>query len=327
MTSTTPHRQLFIKIKKPFRRTLGAAYMCVFMLVLFFKNSDATTHWISEGLKLCANRLIPSLFPFMVVSSLMVKSGAGTAIFRVLEKPLGALFGVGRECCAPIMLGWLCGFPVGAKCASELYKSDKICKAEYTRVLCISSTPSPAFLIGAVGKGMLDDTGLGLWLYALSIASCVAVGVFIRLVSKSNPKFCLESPASDKRPSIAKSLTGAVIDSASGMLYVCAFVVFFSSFLGALEGALSFVHLSDTLTALLFSFFEMTSGVSRISEMSGNVFPLCALATGWSGLSVHFQTAAICSETGADFATYVLSHVAKSAICGSLSAVIWMILN
>ena len=299
--------------------------MCVFMLVLFFKNSDATTLWVSEGLKLCANRLIPSLFPFMVVSSLMVTSGAGTAVFKIFEKPLGALFGVGRECCAPIMLGWLCGFPVGAKCACELYGNGRICKAEYTRVLCVSSTPSPAFLIGTVGGGMLGEPRLGVWLYALSIVSCVAVGIFIRLVSKKLPRTLTQAPTTDKRPSFAKALTGAVTDSAVGMLYVCAFVVFFSAFLGAMEGALSFICLSDTLTALLFSFFEMTSGLSRISGLSANVFPLCALAAGWSGLSVHFQTAAICAETGTNFAAYVLSHIAKAAICGTLSAVLWMI--
>ena len=321
MTSPARRPQHLSKVKRPPLRKMGAAYMCVFMLVLFFKNSDAASLWVSEGLKLCASKLIPSLFPFMVVSSLMVSSGAGTAVFKIFEKPVRAVFGVGRECCAPIMLGWLCGFPVGARCASELYRDGRINSSEYTRSLCISSTPSPAFLIGTVGKGMLNDASLGVCLYALSILSCIAVGLFMRLVSKSTPQTLSKPQSTQKRAGLAQSLTKAVTDSAVGMLYVCAFVVFFSAFLGAFEGALSFLHLSDTASALLFSFFEMTSGISRISKLSGNVLPLCALAAGWSGLSVHFQTAAMCTSKGTRFAPYILSHVAKAAICGTVATI------
>lgn len=302
---------------------LGAAFMCVFLLILFFKNSEATARWVTDGLRLCAVKLIPSLFPFMVVSSLMVSSGAGETVFRIFEKPVGALFGVGRQCCAPIMLGWLCGFPVGARCASELYGEGRIDKTDFTRILCISSTPSPAFLVGAVGTGMLGESRLGIWLYAASILSCIAVGVFMKLVSKERkaPSPALQ-PRSVPRVGFARALTSAVTDSATGMLYVCAFVVFFSAFLGALEGALSFTALSDASAALLFSFFEMTSGLSRISALPGNALPLCALASGWSGLSVHFQTAAMCRSADVKLSAYILSHIAKAVICALIMLVL-----
>ncbi len=326
MTSTSAASQKR-KSKKNIRslaRRATKAYMCIFLLILFFKNSSAATLWITRGLKLCADKLIPSLFPFMVVSSLMVSSGAGTVMFKFLSLPFNKLFGVGRECCTPIVMGWLCGFPVGAKCASELYGQSKISASEYTKILCISSTPSPAFLIGTVGTGMLGSTASGIRLYCFCIISCIAVGLFMRFSkhSAAPQKLSAALPSHDKKMSLAKALTHSVTDSARGMLSVCAFVVFFSAFLGSLEGALSFAELADTARALLFSFFEITTGISMLSALPRLSLPLCALAAGWSGLSVHFQTAAICSEGGASFGAYILSHIAKSAICILLATIL-----
>ncbi len=325
MTKDTSRKEYFSKRTKKSRKRLCAAYMCVFLLVLFFKNSDATSAWVSRGLELCAKKLAPSLFPFLVVSSLVVTSGAGTAIFKIFEKPLSKLFGVSKGCCAPIILGWLCGFPVGAKCASELYREKSISASEYSRVLCISSIPSPAFLIGAVGGAMLGSAASGVILYALCLISCILIGIFLKTTTKASSVQRSPLPCEKSGKSLAASLTGAVTDSALSMLYICGFVVFFSAFLGALEGALSLCSISGTWSALLFSLFEITSGVSKISSLSGATLPLCALAVGWSGLSVHFQTAAICSSNGIKLLPYVLSHLAKSLICFALAAVICLI--
>lgn len=323
MTLSSKEDTLSVKIKKPLRKKFGVCYMCVFLLVLFFKNSDAASVWVSRGLELCAKKLIPSLFPFMALSSLMILSGAGEKIFKIFERPVCGLFGVGKECCAPIILGWLCGFPVGAKCASELLSSDSVTLEEYKRILCISSMPSPAFLIGAVGNGMLHNAVLGIALYFISLASCMATGIFIKIIAGRT-----EPPKKNiaKRPpdSFAVCVTRSVTESSVSMLYVCGFVVFFSAFLGAMEGVLSFFCLSETCTSMIFCFFEMTSGLSRLCTFSNTSLPLMAMAVGWSGLSVHFQTAAMCSAEKRGFVAYLMSHTARTVLCGILGWIFYI---
>ncbi len=298
-------------------RRFSFVYMSLFIILLFFKNSDVASRWVSDGLLLCAKKLIPSLFPFMVISSLVVSSGLGRVISRILKKPVRLLFGLGEECASALLIGWLCGFPLGAKCASELYGNDRITIEEYNRVLCVCSTPSPAFLISAVGSSMLGDKKYGIWLYALSLISALCVGVFLKIKSPVACSSPLCAPPQDGRSGFAKTLTRAVSDAAVGMLSVCAFVVFFSAFLGALEASLSFLALSDTAHSLMFCFFELTSGLSKICSLnSENAFPLCALAVGWSGLSVHFQTMSICGASVApSFKGYFFSHAARALIC------------
>ena len=294
------------------------AYMSLFVIILFFKNADVASRWVSEGLALCASRLIPSLFPFMVLSSLVLSSGLGTLLSRLAGAPLSALFGLSRECATPIVLDWLCGFPLGAKCASELYEKDRINHQEYERVLCICGTPSPAFLISAVGGSMLSDKKYGIWLYAISLASAIAVGIFLKLTSPVSHTPHVQPCEIHCRVPLAKCITGAVLDALSGILCVCAFVVFFGAFLGVLDTALCRLSLPESVHSLIYCVFELTAGLSRICKSwSPASLPLSALAVGWAGLSVHFQTMAICASSGKapKMRTYILSHVARAAIC------------
>ncbi len=299
-------------------RKLAYAYMSLFIIILFFKNSDAAAEWVLSGLYLCAKKLVPSLFPFMVISSIAVSSGLGRLVARIAGKPVKLLFGLGKECSCALILGWLCGFPLGAKCASELYDKKKINIEEYKRVLCICSTPSPAFLISAVGGAMLGNKKYGIWLYAISLISAIIVGVILKI---KQPIICRsDSDTLDKeeRISFARCITSAVSDSALGMISVCAFVIFFSAFLGTLEAALSFLCLPTVVHTLIFCVFELTSGLSKICSLnSDNIFSLCAFAVGWSGLSVHFQTMSICGSKKDThvFNGYILSHAVRAAIC------------
>jgi sporulation integral membrane protein YlbJ len=298
--------------------------MCTFIVLLFFKNSDAAALWVSKGLTLCAKKLIPALFPFMVLSSLILSCGLGKILSRLFRLPARVLFGLSESSACACIMGWICGFPLGAKCALELYEGGKITLEEYNRVLCICSTPSPAFLISGVGASMLGNKKYGIWLYTISLVSAVCVGVFLKFKAPLSNTTSY-SRVAEKREGFASMLTRAVSDAASGMLSVCAFVVFFSAFLGALEMSVGFLKLSEVAHSLLFCFFELTSGLSKISS-SGiqNEFPLCALAVGWSGLSVHFQTMAICTSSTSkpSFKGYIISHAARSAICLSLGVLV-----
>ncbi len=296
------------------------SYMSVFVLILFFKNSSAAAAWVSEGLFLCATRLIPSLFPFMVLSSLMVSSGAGAGIFKLASKPFGALFGIGEHGTAALILGWLCGFPVGAKCAYELLRDQRITQWEYKTILCTSSTPSPAFLIGTLGKGMLGNASHGILLYAVSLLTSSLIGVFMHALHREDSPVASARLAQSAECSFAVSLTHSIAEAGLGMLNVCAFVVFFSAFLGVLEGVLQGIAISDISMSVLFCFFEITTGLSRIASLPlSQPLPLCALAVGWSGLSVHFQTMSICSKAHLPFSPYILTQAIKGIMCFALT--------
>ena len=74
--------------KKAQRLPLGElcfGWFCLFCLVLILKNTQVAMEYIHQGLRLCAKTVIPSLFPFMVISEILVSSGMGATILRPLS--------------------------------------------------------------------------------------------------------------------------------------------------------------------------------------------------------------------------------------------------
>ena len=134
-----------------FSQFIAAAMVC-FAFALFFRNSQIALDYIKNGLLLCANTIIPSLFPFMVLSEIAISAGIGDLLAKYLRAPMSRLFGISGEGACAFLLGILCGFPVGAKSAVSLYDKGKISKQECEKLLSICNIPSMSFVVNIVGK-------------------------------------------------------------------------------------------------------------------------------------------------------------------------------
>ncbi len=328
MTGELPNKKRYLRIlsKNPAHVVLGL--LGILALLLVIKNADVAIACMSKGISLCVRTVVPSLFPFMVISEIIVSSGATSIIGRPLRTPFRYLFGISENGSVPILLGILCGFPVGAKSAASLYKKGLIKRSEFERILAFCNTPSSAFLINAVGISMFYDKSLGIALYVTSIVSSLLVGLFFNIFKKrkEDPVDSTEIEPTDttKADPPARIFSNAITSSAASMLNVCAFVLFFSAFMGTLEYFLSAIQISDAAKAVIFSFFELTGGIKKASSLTRGGALIAAFAAGWSGLSVHFQIMSLSYYEGVSFKPYFLSK----AVQGILNILfIWICLS
>ncbi|MBQ1930608.1 MAG: sporulation protein, partial [Lachnospiraceae bacterium] len=74
--------------------------------------------------------IIPALFPFLVLSSLVVELGMSRYLGRLLEPVMFPLFRVNGTCATALALGFLGGYPVGAQTALRLYQSSQCSRTE-----------------------------------------------------------------------------------------------------------------------------------------------------------------------------------------------------
>ena len=70
--------------------------LALLMMVCLVLDAQDAVAAVKEGMLLLVRSIIPSLFPFMVVSEWIVRSGAGEGISRVAGKGLRLLLGVGE---------------------------------------------------------------------------------------------------------------------------------------------------------------------------------------------------------------------------------------
>ena len=308
------------KIKSPAGKLfIGALTIAAFFLIL--GSSDVAIEYMKKGLILCSATVIPSLFPFMVISELIVSSGIGISISRILRRPMRMIFGVSEAGAAAFLLGAVCGFPIGAATAASMQDKGIISKGELEHIMIFCNNPGSAFVISAVGASLFGSKALGILLYCSVILSSVIVGIIGRFLL---PKFKADTVAvtlSAPSQSFTSRLTDAIRSSAISMLTVCAFVLFFSALVGCIGELLGRFFISEETRAIIFGTFELSSGVRVASSIQNPIAAvvLSALFLGWSGISVHMQVMSVCSGRGISFKPYFIAKVAQGLISATLT--------
>lgn len=260
-------------------KALAVFALCAAVLVF----SKDCTNGALKGLNFCFKVLIPSLFPFMAISSFIVKSGLSYTLGRPFGFIMRRVFGLNR-CFAPvILLSVLGGYPVGAKGISALYKSGAATESKAKKAALFAVCSGPGFLINFVGVSLCKSEKEGFILFASQVISVFMLGIAVNLFDKDRKKIIFNSKIKPNSLPLSSSIVEAAADSSKGILNICAFVILFSAFTGILEEMMSEGPLENGMFCLL----EVCSAVDNLSK-SCPVETL-AFAAGFGGVCVHFQ--------------------------------------
>lgn len=291
-----------------------------FLFTMLLRNAETAVESVRTGVLLCLRSAIPSLFPFMVLSELLVESGLGVLLGKTVGKPLSRLLFLPPEGCCALLLGLLCGFPVGTRSALALYDRSILSKAELERLLCFCNIPSSAFLISAVGVSLYGNRRFGILLYGACVASSLLIGFCLRSKKKDLP--CTHPISAPPKSLSVSTFTRAVSSATGAMLSVCAYILFFSSVIGCVSHALAPLDLPEAVRALLFGILEMTSGTAAASAVPNETASalLCAFLVGFGGLSVHCQLLSFCEGRRLSLKPYFLAKLVQGALCAATVA-------
>lgn len=285
-----------------------------------------------DGVALCGNVILPSLFPFFVLSSLVVDLGLAAYLGRALEGLMRPLFRVSGSCAAAVALGFIGGYPVGARTALQLYQQGLCSKPEAERLLAFCNNSGPAFILGVVGAGIFGDSRVGFLLYLTHALASMLVGLLFRFYGGSERRHATSPrPKPIQVVTVPAAFTGAVVRSLQSTLNICAFVVFFSVVLQLLSAFGAFAALAELLALIGFEpdwarrlvagLLELSSGVSSLrggTHLAGRV-SMAAFMLGWAGLSVHCQVLSFLVDSGLSAKTYLAGKLCHGLIAAGLT--------
>lgn len=289
------------------------------VLYLFLSPATAADA-AGDALSVCARSVIPSLFPFIIVNSIVVDSGFASVLGSWMGRPVKVLFAVNAAGAAAFVLGALSGFPLGAQCAGRLYEQGLCTKDDAERMLAFCNNTGPSFLIGTIGAYMWGMSEIGILLYASQMISAVVVGFALRFTRKEEPLPPFRS--ADDLILNSSVFTSAISRGSVTMLKICGFITAFSVLCAMLrEFAVMFgLQLQGAAAALIFGFLEITAGAGASAAAGGRIgLALTAAAVGWSGLSVHMQTASVIDRKGLSMKRYIIGKAAQGILSGLIA--------
>ena len=257
--------------------------LLIFLFLSLLFSGDVVTG-TKNALALCAQVILPTLFPFMVLSELLGQTLSQKAARKHNSTDLfSRFFGVSMTGMSAFLLGSLCGFPLGVKHARALFDSGAIDEEECARLLCFANNTGPAFVIAGVGA-LFGSFRTGLFLYLFQIVSALLVGLIFAKIPTKALVLKRGGPTSQHL-----SLVGAIRKSTTSALAVCGMVVFFS----ALSALLSAFFKNNNLLLFISPFLEVGGACAGAAEYRFAA-PLVALlaasfAISFGGASVHMQ--------------------------------------
>ena len=236
------------------------------MLCLLLR-AGTTMDAASAACRLFVTAVLPGLFPYMVLSQMLI-----TRVRRLFPALV-------------LLLGWGGGSPTGAKLASM----GDFPPRTQTRLMLSAATMSPMFLLGTVG-GWLGSPLAG----AVCLGSSIVSGWITGMIAGgrdpiSHPQADASSPQGGALGSL--SFGAAVEASARTMLLVCGTMVMLRVF-AALAGEVLPSWAVLPVTTLL----EVTTGAAAIAELPLPLpwrTALLAGATSFGGLAILMQNRAV----------------------------------
>lgn len=258
-----------------------------------------------SAVELCLTVVVPSLFPFFICSGLFVALGLAYWVGRALSPIMRPLFRVPGSGALAFVLGIVSGYPVGAKCAVDLYRSGECTKTEAERLLAFCNNSGPLFIMGAVGVGMLQNPQIGRVLYLSHLLSALVTGLLFRFYGRDIQNSRALPPSKPQEiESVGIALGDVISGAVDTMLKVCAFVLVFSVF-GALLPQIP-------QRGVIYGFLEITGGIRAwIAGGAGRTFFLPAISffLAFSGISVLLQVSSIVTPGGLSMFPYVVGKL------------------
>ncbi len=321
---------------------LPAACILFILLLIVFPNTAVES--AGEGLNLWLKTVFPSLFPFLVASDILSKTGFVKCLGILLEPIMRPLFNIPGCASFTLAMGLSCGAPVGAKLTAGLRNERLLTKVESERLLAFTNNLGPLFITGAVAVGMFKMQSLGSLLLVCHILASLTVGILFRFYGKDLEckrikyrdknnknliqrfKIELNNSLNGSNLSLPKILGDSIQNSLKSILTVGGFITFFSVFINILieTGFISYLSNiifsilystginKEIITALLSGFFEITTG-AHLASKAGSPFIqklICvSFIMGWAGISIHFQVYSMISKAGISLKPYLFGKL------------------
>ena len=195
-----------------------------FVLYAFFTNVENANNIINNSLRFCVNVLIPSIFPTMIFSSIILYTKAFEGFFDITFKKRKTILGICKNTFSLIILSSMSGFLCGPKLLCNNYEKNSINDNDFLNTVILSSNAGIGFLVNFIGIKMWGNVWFGVYLFLVQILSSMILGNLIlkRNSATQNTKIL------STRLSFSNALSKSINDSSFSMISICGFFVFFS---------------------------------------------------------------------------------------------------
>ncbi len=311
-------------------KKISSLIMILFLLLIIIYMitcSEEVVESVAFSISIWKDNLFPTLFPFFVVSNLLMQYGFVDIIGKILAYPMETIFHLPKDTGFVLAASLFSGFPSGAKYTKDLVSQNRITKEEGARLLTFTHYSNPLFILGMIGSILLNNKKIGILILISHITSGLIVGYLFNY--KYRNKNCKTNHSNKHIPNSQKNfgelLTSSIFDSLNTMFLLLGIVTIFLILSTILNQIIS---LPPILKIIMSGILEMTQGIKMVSNIKMNNLIQTILITSmisFGGLSVHMQVIGIISEQKIKYKPFFIARILHALLASGIVFILYQI--
>ena len=290
---------------------------------------------VNFSLNIWINNIFPSLFPFFVLSEILINYGFIELIGELFKPLFEKLFKINGNAAFIFIMSLISGTPGNAKYTRELYLQNKLNKDEASKILMFSHFTNPLFILGTISITFLNDKKLGIIIMISEYLSNIIIGLLFRNYKPSkitNDNFSIKKAILqmhykriNNNNKFGTIITNSLVNSINTLLLILGVITTFLIISTIIDNNF---QLSLLNKSLISGFLEMTQGLKHISllNVSNNYKALLiCLVISFGGLSVHTQVLSIISDTEIKYKPFLIARIIHACLSFLICYIILML--
>lgn len=279
---------------------------------------------VNYSVDLFIENIFPTLFPFFIISELLINYNITYIIGACFKRVSGFLFNINASETFAFILSIFSGQPSNAKYIKDLLDRKIINESEATNLLSYTFFPSPMFVLGTIGTLFYNDLKIGIIILATIYLSNIITGVLFR---NKSPKTTSIYEKKNKPLPFGETMHKSIINAVNILMLILGSMTIFVIITNVVSSVFGF---NDLFNTLLSSLLEITQGAKKISilEMSLHfkIMLTCVILC-FGGLSVHSQVKSILYNYKIKYSKVIKARTIASILACTFSHFILLIIN
>lgn len=297
--------------------------LCSLVFFAFLLYPSLVISGASEGVLLWFYTGLPNLFPFFVITNLLISTGGFQVISHIFAPLCSKCFKVSADGAIVILGGFLCGYPMGAKMTADLFQKSRISEQEGNYLLSFCNNASPMFIIGFFVTQKLKIPSLALPSLLILFLSPIFCSFFFRKFHIKEQKIVGTLNQGKKVRLPSRDFIGcfdfAIWNGMETILKIGGYIIFFS----ILAKLCSSLPISgDLWKHILVPSLEITNGLTLLEEADlfvSQKYILMMAQLSFGGFCAIFQTRCVLNEFDFSLGCYIIEKLVTAAVTSLLS--------
>ncbi len=295
---------------------------CLFFLILIFLNRNVVFNTVSFSLNIWISSIIPSLFPFFVISDILNSYNAIYYIPKFIRNFFKKLFNISDNALFIFFISLISGFPSNARNIKILYNDGKISKDEAEHLLFFTHFSNPMFILGTLTIMFFNDSKLGLIILLSHYLPNFIIAILLRKFNNPSNYYNINS---NNFNTFGNTFSKAIKNSIDSLLLILGTL---SSFLIVSTLIINLFNFNSLNGILVKSLLEITSGLKEISLYnfsSSFLVVISSAVLSFGGFSVHMQVINELSYTDISYRNFFIGRVFQTILAIFISFIITLI--